>query len=143
MIVLCGKNYTLLKTVLHLGISIVGRKEKFSIHIHATNHENKPVVAQLKDVAYDRIYLNLSNPKDIQTHYLLSSHLRGNIQNLGYYFDTTKTDRLEALDLLLLTQGWRSYRWNESELAKEQRDNSSFLSDGINGKLSSKKEEDS
>lgn len=93
-----------------------GTKKKVSLQIHATGEQGKPVIAQLGATGYDRIYHRPTEPNDIQTHYLLSTQLKGNIYDPGYYFDTTKTDRKQSLDLLLLTQGWRSYSWNEDEL---------------------------
>lgn len=40
---------------------------------------------------------------------LLTSELRGYVEAPGYYFDRANSNRLEALDALLLTQGWRRY----------------------------------
>lgn len=40
---------------------------------------------------------------------LLTSELRGHIESPGYYFDSANADRVEALDALMLTQGWRRY----------------------------------
>lgn len=95
-----------------------GTKKKITLQIHTADRQGKPVVAQLGATAYDRIYRRPAEPKDIQTHYLLATQLKGNIYDPGYYFDTTKADRKTALDLLLLTQGWRSYSWNEEELKR-------------------------
>lgn len=95
-----------------------GTKKKISLQIHAADEQGKPVIAQLGATGYDRIYHRPTEPNDIQTHYLLFTQLKGNIYDPGYYFDTTHTDRKEAMDLLLLTQGWRSYSWSEEELKR-------------------------
>jgi len=50
----------------------------------------------------------------ILTHLLLSSDLRSHIENPAYYFQNENTS-IFALDLLMLTQGWR--RYNIAELA--------------------------
>jgi len=52
---------------------------------------------------------------NILTHLLLSSDLRGNIENPAYYFKNKNTSMM-ALDLLMLTQGWR--RYNIAELTQ-------------------------
>jgi len=52
---------------------------------------------------------------NILTHLLLSSDLRGNIENPAYYFQNNNSS-LVALDLLMCTQGWR--RYNIAELAQ-------------------------
>ena len=49
---------------------------------------------------------------DIRTYLLLNSEVRGNIENPCYYFNSEDDQRERNLDLLLLTQGWRSYLWN-------------------------------
>ena len=95
-----------------------GTKKKISLQIHAADEQGKPVVAQLGATGYDRIYHRPTEPNDIQTHYLLFTQLKGSIYDPGYYFDTTKADRKQAMDLLLLTQGWRTYSWTEEELKR-------------------------
>jgi hypothetical protein len=95
-----------------------GTKTKISLLVHTADEQGKPISARLGVTCYDRIYHQPTGPYDIQTHYLLSTQLKGTIYNPGYYFDTTKTDATQALDLLLLTQGWRSYSWTEEELKK-------------------------
>jgi hypothetical protein len=56
---------------------------------------------------------SLSSPyaDNILTNLLLSSDLRGYIENPGYYFESNTASRKLALELLLLTQGWRKYDW--------------------------------
>ncbi|MCY1517758.1 hypothetical protein D9M68_524560 [compost metagenome] len=44
---------------------------------------------------------------------LLSSDLRGNVENPNYYFTGYDEKKAAALDVLLLTQGWRRYSWKE------------------------------
>lgn len=46
---------------------------------------------------------------DISTAMLLSSDLKGYIENPAWYFSSTDTERLLSLDLLLMVQGWRRY----------------------------------
>ncbi|MFL9829471.1 TonB-dependent receptor plug domain-containing protein [Flavobacterium sp. ST-87] len=47
----------------------------------------------------------------ISSYYLMESDIRGKVYNPGYYFDTNNPKRLEHLDNLLLTQGWRDFIW--------------------------------
>ncbi|MBS1742873.1 MAG: hypothetical protein JST81_07515 [Bacteroidetes bacterium] len=48
---------------------------------------------------------------------LLSSDIRGNIFNPGYYFESDDAIHRLALDNLLLTQGWTRYNWTSSQLS--------------------------
>ncbi|MFA9189111.1 hypothetical protein [Flavobacterium magnesitis] len=47
----------------------------------------------------------------ISSYFLMESDIRGKVHNANYYFDTTNPKRLEYLDNLLLTQGWRDFLW--------------------------------
>ncbi len=49
----------------------------------------------------------------ILTEMLLSSELRGFVPNPGWYFEKDDEQHHEALDLLMLTQGWRRFNWKE------------------------------
>ncbi|MGB3464409.1 MAG: Plug domain-containing protein, partial [Cyclobacteriaceae bacterium] len=60
-----------------------------------------------------------SRTSHLLSYLLLSSDIKGNIENPAYYFDTTNTERRKHLDLLMLTQGWRRFKW-EDVLAEEQ-----------------------
>ncbi|WP_270089670.1 carboxypeptidase-like regulatory domain-containing protein [Sphingobacterium sp. SYP-B4668] len=47
----------------------------------------------------------------IVNNFLLTSDLKGYIENPNYYFNTKNVDRLEALDVLLMTQGFRRFSY--------------------------------
>lgn len=44
---------------------------------------------------------------------LLNPYVKGNIENPGYYFNEEHKNRITDLDLLLLTQGWSKYNWDD------------------------------
>ena len=48
---------------------------------------------------------------DLRTSMLLSSDLKGFIENPSWYFDSDSPERDQALDLLCLVQGWERYDW--------------------------------
>ena len=48
---------------------------------------------------------------NIRSYFLLSSELRGVVEEPGYYFDEENLSRSIDLDALLLTQGWRNYKY--------------------------------
>lgn len=50
---------------------------------------------------------------NILTDFLLSSEVNGYIENPGLYFQTNDNSHRQALDLLLLTQGWSRYSWKQ------------------------------
>jgi hypothetical protein len=52
-----------------------------------------------------------SDNSTIATNLLLSSDIKGYIENPTWYFAENTPDRIEALNLLMMTQGWRRYSW--------------------------------
>ena len=61
---------------------------------------------------------------DLRTNMLLSSDLKGFIENPEYYFNTSNPERREDLDLLCLVQGWERYDWRA--MAGVEKFNESF-----------------
>lgn len=108
-------------------------REKVILKIKTTDEDGNPVQAHLGASVYDRAYKNMEDGKDILTQYHLTTQLKGIIYDPGYYFDGANENRDEALDLLLLTQGWRRYIWNEN-VQKEHRP-STVLTEGIHGSV--------
>jgi len=52
---------------------------------------------------------------DILTYLLLNSEVKGAIEDPCYYFNSANPERKRVLDLLLITQGWRNYLWNQTD----------------------------
>lgn len=48
---------------------------------------------------------------DLRAELLLMSEIRGYVHRPSYYFEADDPARREALDLLLMVQGWRRYKW--------------------------------
>ncbi len=72
---------------------------------------NKPVQTTFSLAVRDAEN-HIARPHTIQTDLLLMSEIRGFVRNPEYYFDERNADRLQALDLLLMVQGWnRYYPW--------------------------------
>ncbi|GAA4401579.1 Plug domain-containing protein [Nibrella viscosa] len=95
--------------------SAVKPREKITLNVNVTDAEHKPVAANLSMAVTDaRQALDPdSNGTTLVSHLLLTSDLKGTIEQSGYYFDRSKRDRLQKLDLLLMTQGWRRFTWPE------------------------------
>lgn len=120
-----------IKTVLNKSEYLT--REKAILKIKVTDQNNEPVVAHLGLSVFDEIYNNKPDTKNILTHYHLSTQIKGNIYNPAYYFNEDNKDRHEALNLLLLTQGWRRYIWNEANLKGHDEHFQHLLSDSIVG----------
>src|SRR5699024_1056393 len=114
-------------------------KEKVKLKIQVTDEKGDPVVAHLGASIFDNLYHNSKDPKTIETHYQLSTQLKGRIYDPGHYFDPEQDSRKQDLDLLMLTQGWRAYRWSEANLKQKSNIKRSYLSDTLIGKVCAQK----
>jgi len=100
-----------------LNISTTPDKERYAlrdtgkVRIQVTDAAGNPVQAELAVSIFDKAYLYRPGHENILSHSYLSEQIRGDIFNPTYYFDEGNADRLLALDLLLMTQGWRRYVW--------------------------------
>ena len=105
------------------------RRDGGKVRLRVTDSSGQPIQSELAVSIFDKAYLYLPGHENILSHCYLSEEIRGNIFNPTYYFDERNEDRLQALDLLLMTQGWRSYVWNEKPIKGRQ-----VLTDGLYGK---------
>ena len=56
-------------------------------------------------------------PTTIASWFLLESDVRGRVEGPSYYFNPDNKNRLQDLDVLLMTQGWRDFRWKYDTLS--------------------------
>ncbi|SHM77857.1 MG2 domain-containing protein [Cyclobacterium lianum] len=91
-----------------------GRRELVELEITSKDPAGNPVAADLSlAVAEDQLAGNYTDQLDIASYLLLASEVKGHIASPGYYFNPENADRYEVLDLLLMTQGWRGFTWQQ------------------------------
>ncbi|NSW93682.1 MAG: hypothetical protein HPY62_03125 [Bacteroidales bacterium] len=56
-------------------------------------------------------------PSTITSWFLLESEITGPVEKPSYFFNSFNPDSKENLDLLLLTKGWRGYKWKDPGMA--------------------------
>ena len=88
--------------------------EKINLDFQLSDFRGNPLETTFSVAVHDNATTNLNPLNDnILTNLLLSSELKGYIENPGYYFESNDAARRQALDLLLLTQGWSRYSWKQ------------------------------
>lgn len=88
--------------------------EKMSMSFQLNDKKNNPVETTFSLAVRDAGTSTVTPYTDnVLTNLLLSSELRGYIENPGYYFETNDIVRKQAMELLLLVQGWKRYEWKE------------------------------
>jgi hypothetical protein len=87
---------------------------KVVVTITTTDAKNKPMPANLSLAVTRNKEKELPvNREDMVSHFLLSSDIKGRIENpLDYFADQSPTT-LKALDNLMLTHGWRRFEWGK------------------------------
>ena len=69
-----------------------------------------PISLSVRDATYtDPVY----DSGNILTEMLLASEIKGFVPNPEYFFEANDDVHRRALDLLMLTQGWRRFEWRE------------------------------
>jgi hypothetical protein len=91
--------------------------EKIKLAIESENSGVKALGSSISLAVRDGENSNFGNSDNgnIATNLLLSSDLKGYIENPAWYFADSTTERLLGLDLLMMTQGWRRYSWKRME----------------------------
>ncbi len=88
-------------------------REKIQLDI-TTNPNNKAAIeAELSVLVVDNnLVTSQEHEENILTRFLLGTELRGNIENPAYYLQNTEQAK-QALDYLMMTQGFRRFTWRE------------------------------
>jgi len=88
-------------------------RKKVNVSILAKDQSGKPLNADLSMSVYRIDSLQAIDGGDIFSYLWLSSDLKGTIESPGYYFKAADAETDEALDNLMLTQGWRRFQWGQ------------------------------
>lgn len=104
-----------LKIEIETDKEIYNTREKVNAKIQTRLADGKPVSANLSvSVLNDKIISFLDDKQhNINSWLLAGSELSGEIYEPEFYFDSKEEKRHQALDLLLMTQGWRFYNWEK------------------------------
>lgn len=118
---------------------IFSQRSKAELKISVKDANGNPVMANLGVTIFDKIYQNPLDSNNILSHVYLFFELKGRINNPSFYFNSKNQNRTEALDLLMLTQGWRRYIWSEQNLYKFNKEPHQIIYDEIRGTVKNKK----
>lgn len=90
-----------------------GLRDETALTFRLTDFESNPLPARISlSVFDDQLFDYNPHYTNIDTHLNLETELNGHIEDPGFYFSGhEQADR--ALDILLLTQGWRAYDMNQ------------------------------
>lgn len=90
-------------------------QELVQLEIKTFNRQGKPIPSKISLAVVDDQLITFADDKqdNILSSLLLSSEVKGKIQEPAFYFDPTEPKANKALDYLLMTQGWRRFSWKD------------------------------
>ena len=100
-------------------LSIEGLKEEYqpyepvSLTLKAPPSKSSISISVRDDFRRDCLY----DDSNILTEMLLASEIRGFVPQPGWYFEADDEEHRAALDLLMMTQGWRRFDWRSMAVA--------------------------
>lgn len=91
-------------------------RDKISLNIKVTDQYEMPLTGNFSFSVVDKRDVSLDTTSSIISTLLLTSELRGFIESPMSYFQNDDPKTIAALDVLMMTQGWR--RYNVPEILK-------------------------
>lgn len=86
-------------------------KTTLKVRLDSLQHLQKTSLSVLV-LTKERSEISKRYKPHLMSYLLLSSELKGFIENSSFYFDTKNRTRTLDLDALMLTQGWRTYKYH-------------------------------
>ena len=86
-------------------------RKKINLQVSLTGPDNKPLEADCSLAVYRLDSLQGMPATRFGSYLWLTSDLKGKIESPDYYFDHPEDE--EAMDNLMISHGWRRFRWEE------------------------------
>ena len=88
-------------------------RDSISLELSATTEVGSPLSGSFSIAVTDANQVaTQGDPENIASYFLLQSDLKGDIEDPGWYFSGESDEKQAALDVLMLTQGWIGYQWD-------------------------------
>ena len=93
--------------------AVYAKREKVKIAVEVKDQTGKPVIGSFSMAVTDESKAPFDEDKEtsILSNLLLTSDLKGYVEQPNYYFSNINLDKIKQLDNLMLTQGWRRFAW--------------------------------
>lgn len=91
-----------------------GTRSKVSLNMLVQNERGQSVKADLSMAVFLVDSLQFPDAQTIENYFWLTSDLTGAVESPGYYFSAPSEEVNKAIDDLMLTHGWRRFRWQDA-----------------------------
>lgn len=102
---------------LHINADKTGytSREKVNLKLNAKDPADSPIAGHFSVSVVDenKVPGEENNERNILTDLLLTSDLKGYVEQPGYYFSDTSDIAKRNLDVLMMTQGYRRFQWKQ------------------------------
>ncbi|MBS3913679.1 MAG: hypothetical protein KG003_04220 [Bacteroidetes bacterium] len=97
--------------------------EKNSLEFRVTDEKGNPVFCKFAAAVVNEKDLNLVNDKqpNLFASMMFTDELKGNVEDPNWYFNDMDSSKFAALDLVMLTHGWRRISNSKIPLARKER----------------------
>jgi hypothetical protein len=120
--------------------TVYNTRKPIHVDVTTSNSNNQPLSGNLSMSVFMIDSLQHIPEQSIVTYLYLNSDLKGRIESPEFYFNNTGKPGDDALDNLLLTQGWRRFKW--SDVTESKKSSFEFLPElegaVVNGKIINK-----
>jgi len=111
-------------------------REKVEMTVKTFDENDMPIPANLSLSVTDEKLVSFADDKqdNILSHLLINSDLKGKVFEPSFYFDKDEEKADQALDLLMLTNGWRHFTWSDviEKTARELKENIKIKPENFN-----------
>ena len=90
-----------------------GLRKKVNFNILAEDENKHPIGADLSMAVFLEDSLQTVDRMDITSYFWLCSELKGTIESPAYYFQNKGKEVDSDIDNLMLTHGWRRFKWED------------------------------
>ena len=102
-------NYSFI-TDLHSGEKNLGKRGRNTLQIDVGDEMLSNLSISVTDAGLNPI---TKNEESIYSQLLMSSDLKGHVYNPAYYFSSDADSVKQHLDLVMMTNGWRRFKWDD------------------------------
>lgn len=90
-------------------------REKVSIKLNVKTRADSAAMGHFSVAVIDesKVPVNENEETTILSNLLLTSDLKGTVEQPNYYFNTITSEKLKELDLVMLTHGYRRFEWKQ------------------------------
>lgn len=109
--------YSQILQVSEIDTTMINAFSKVVLHISSNlSKDSIPCSVSIRDNTAE---ISTTYTDNLQTYLLLTSDLKGYIHHPEFYFEADDSLHRTAIDLLMMTQGWRRYEWKQLSGVKE------------------------